>query len=668
MTTWRDVLQRARFPTEAIVLDFETYFDKDYSLSKMSTVEYVMDERFELTGLGYRILGEGSSICNFLMPEDVSGVLGTTDFDNLTVVVQNGKFDCLILREQFGITPKYVVDIKDLDKMWDARAKHSLKELAERWRAPSPKGDTMEFLGLHWKDMDEPQRASLLDYCLNDVMLEAWLFKKLMPIVVSRPEVELPIANHTLQMFLVPGFEIDTDLGDRIVAGMRAEMQSPLDKLAEMGLTITDPYRKFKNPDPKPRSITREDIGSDKSFIALVEGVGGSVPMKCGKNKMIPALAKDDEGNRELLAHPDPRVRALAEARQAIQSWPLHYAKVESILAQARCRGGRIGTPLGYHNAHTGRWGGAESINLQNLGGRGRGGKGTHPLIQQVRNMLRAPKGYLLGVNDYSKVEAVGLSWQAGQNDLTEAFRTGADCYSDLATELFGFPVRKPKEFDPKPVAARLEICRGFGKDAILGCGYGMGAAKFYERCYANEALRPKFDDGTFDALFIEHVISTYRTKYKKIPDYWNLLEKSWRWATKYHEEVVLQRQNLTFTWEDEATFIRLPSGRTLRYPHSAVSKDNRLRYHWGDLWGGSLTENVIQALCRDLIAEAILRLVDNGFWVILTVHDEIVCLLEEVTAEARLKEMGEIMCELPAWATGFPLSVEGYLSEFYKK
>ncbi len=669
--TWRTVLAEAGFPTEAVVLDFETYFDKDYTLSKMSTVEYVMDERFELTGLGVTDL-HGKP--HFLEPVEVAHFLSRMqaeygdDLSGMTVVVQRGKFDCLILREKFGITPKFVVDIIDLDKMWDARAKHDLKTLAEKWGAPSPKGDTMEFKGLHWRDMDDQKRERLREYTINDAEIEDWLFRKLMPIVVSRPAVELPVANHTLQMYLEPAFKIDMDLGMRIVDGMKTEMQAPIDGLSNMGITITDPYRKFKNPNPVPRPIVAGDISKDSSFTSLVEACGGSVPMKQGKNKMIPALARDDEGTRGLLAHSDPRVRALAEARQAVQSWPLHLAKVESILNQARARGGMIGTPLGYHNAHTARWGGAEGINLQNLGGRGRGGKGTHKLIQQVRNMLCAPPGYLLGINDYSKVEAVGLAWQAGQDDLTEAFRTGADAYSDLATELFGFPVRKPKKFDPKPVAARLEVCRGFGKDAILGCGYGMGSATFYDRCYSNEDLRPKFDDGTFDAIFIERVIQTYRTKYGKIPAYWNLLEKSWRWATKYHEKVVLQEQNLEFLWEDDATFIRLPSGRTLRYPHANVSGGNRLSYHWGSLWGGTLTENVIQALCRDLIAEAILCLIEHGFRVILTVHDEIVCLLEEKDAETRLKEMGEIMCELPPWASGFPLSVEGCLSECYKK
>lgn len=695
--TWRDVLAEAGFPTEAVVLDFETYFDKDYSLSKLSTVEYVMDERFELTGLGVTDLyGQP----HFLEPVEVAHFLSRMqaeygdDLSGMTVVVQRGKFDCLILREKFGITPKYVVDIIDLDKMWDARASHKLKDLVERWHAPSPKGDTTEFLGLHWRDMNDQKRARLCEYTINDVEIEAWLFETMMPVVVSRPAVELPVANHTLQMYLEPSFEIDLDLGERIVAGMKVEMQDPIDRLNKMGMMYAEPAKGAANMPgtptwarrleewvlsggegdlpllcKPPRPIVAGDISKDSSFTHLVEAAGGVVPMKQGKNKMIPALAKDDEGIRELLAHSDARVRALAQARQAVQSWPLHLAKVENILAQARRRNGLIGTPLGYHNAHTGRWGGTEGINLQNLGGSGRGGKGTHLLIRQVRNMLRAPKGYLLGINDYSKVECVGVAWQARQDDLLEAFRTGADVYSELATELFGFPVRKPGKLDPKPIHDRLDVCRGFGKDAILGCGYKMWANTFYERCYANDALRPKFDDGTFDMAFIEKVIKTYRAKFPKIADYWDQLEKSWRWVTKYPRDcVTLDQCGLEFFHEGGATFIRLPSGRLQRYADAAVNKTGKLSYRWGSLWAGTLTENVVSGLCRDFIAESILRLIANGFRVVLTVHDEIVCLLAEKDAEARLKEMGEIMCQLPAWATDFPLSVEGCLSEMYKK
>jgi hypothetical protein len=951
----------------ALVLDFETYWSKNYTLKKLSMVEFITDDRFELTGLSCCDVESG--LLNFLEPCEAGPYLRTMEphLDNYTIVAQNANFDCLILREHFGIMPKYIVDTQDLDKMWDARSKHNLKVMAEKWGAPAAKGDTVQSLGLHWNDMTEEQRSAWAEYAKTDAEIEAWLFKKMLPIVVSRPEIELPVANMTHQMYLNPTFQIDVELGQKIIDGMRAEMLAPIDRLRRRGV--------------KPaagKKTLEESIGGSISFVTmLMEALpdGESVPLKAGeptKNMipltgvgMIPALAKDDQGMHELLQHSKMSVRRLAEAKQSLQSWPLHISKVDSIMKQAACCDGFIGTPLGYHNAHTGRWGGIEGINLQNLGGAGRGGKGTHPLIKEVRHMLVAPKGYVLGIQDYSKVEAVGVAWQAGQRDLLEGFRTGSDVYSDLATDLFGHEVRKSKEDDAPDVALQMDIERGFGKDAILGClarntpiltsngwkpiqsvsaedklwdgcewvghngivyrgkkaciqvsgawltpehevltsdgwttaaelsthshmserpmvplrlqrlvadpvgelspsnvvapvvefllrqetiwsqenlhavmsvlkrhpgklrvmtlksksriahdcltefvqslagvsedrtnimvnevsecgpvgsqieslflstwhhyldgmtrnlrsiesamigdmsrviydsppgrsrcvtpeltmsvaseqklcvngvathsnaekeindtvasivpvmlhtydimlagprrrfqassmivsncGYGMGASTFYDRCYANELLKPRFDDGTFDVRFIEQVIQTYRHKYSRIPAYWKRLENEWRWVTKYPFETRrIPECGLEFFNKDGATFIRLPSGRTLRYPNAQANRSSgELRYHWGHLWGGVLTENVISALCRDFIAESLLRLQDNGFWCVLTVHDEIVAFLPEKNAESRLKEMGELMEIVPSWAKGFPLQVEGKISERYCK
>jgi len=966
MQDWQQVLHSAGFPTKALVLDFETFWDKDYTLSKMSTIEYVTDKRFAFTGLACHSLQTDGTWFEEPMDGDNKRLLrpvGRTlrklygdDLENVTVVCQNANFDCLILCHHFGITPKYIVDTIDLDKMWDARARHHLADMAKRWKAPAQKGDTVQSKGLHWDDMTRTQRLLWAEYAKNDADIEAWLFKKMLPIVVSRPEIELPIANLTHQMFLKPTFRIDMELGQQILDGMEAERNNAVKRLNVRGLRVT-----------------AEKISGDKSFVALLKEnlpEGQSVPMKQGKNKMIPALAKDDEGMHWLLHHENKTVRLLAKARQAIQSWPLHIKKVRNIMQQAKCQDGRIGTPLGYHGAHTGRWSGCEcvtedhevlsengwvsiqnwnetdriaqwndgritfvraiknthaysgtllhlcgaslslkctpehrilrwsskgnwgeclavdrpsgyvpcngrlqrdkptftedqtrlivatqadgwfqhtsagtpylqfrfkkdrkikrfesllkrlkieyttqcyyergtnfnlgtkipiwlspkikkqfpdglnliaffdelpywdgshtknnrfvwttaskkladqvqilaitsglglcvklteyivgdrnkhyrlnfserdklsmsrcdnwsretfsgnvycptvpsgawivrhngcvsvtgnSINLQNLGGAGRGGQGTHKLIQQVRNMFLPPKGYVLGIQDYSKVEAVGVAWQAGQSDLLRGFATGVDVYSDLASQLFGKKVHKPTGEESDEEAKELVIMRGFGKDAILGAGYGMGAAKFYGRCYTNPELRPKFDDGTFDVLFVEKVIKTYRTKYSRIPAYWKKLENAWRFATKYPgEHRMLKECGLEFWNQSGATFIRLPSGRILRYPHAQVDRSNgNLRYHWGHLWGGALTENVVQAFCRDFIAESLLRLQEHGFWCVLTVHDEIVTFLQEHNAEDRLKEMGELMTIVPPWAKGFPLEAEGKLAERYCK
>lgn len=684
MQPWQEVLQAAGFPTTAIVLDFETYYDADYSLKKMSTVECVMDKRFEITGLGMQLLPNGD--ISFSAPNEIissKGLLTTPAkqvWDGLTVVGQNLKFDALILREKFGITPKYTVDLIDLDRQWDAQAKHSLEAMAKRWGAPKSKGDTNQFKGFHWKEMGLVLTHQLKEYCKNDIEIESFLFQKLLPLVTCRPEIELPLMNQTLQLFLNPQIEIDFERGEELKKKMRLEALKPRLELRKHGI-----------------KSSRKWISGNKKFTALLQDVlpeNETIPMKQGKNKPILAFAKDDEGLKQLLVHPKEEVRLLTEARIAIKSWPLHISRVDKLMNQAKARGGKIGAPLKYCSAHTWRWGGTESINLQNLGGRGRTGAGTHPLIQAMRGMLIASDDYIFGINDLKQIQARILPWLAGQNNLIQGFANGDDIYSEFATELFQFPVREAKKTDPGPVAKLLTIRRGFGKDAILGCGFGMGANKFYERCMANNDLRPMFDSGEYDWNFIKRLINTYRSRYAKIPAFWKKVEKAWRFVTKYpgqKSEYFIEKEDLSymgfplfykttlepylkFNHQDEATYIQLPSGRYLRYPGAKVKRgggydDGDLSYQYSKyLWGGFLTENIVQAVEVDIFGEALLRLEAAGFNIVLHGHDEIICLFKESEAEEKLKEMAEIMVIVPEWAQGLPIAVEGELTKRYKK
>jgi len=658
VTDWQTTLQQAGYPTCALVLDFECFFDTDYSLSRMSTVEYVCDSRFAVTGLAVRDVEQDQS--HFIEPDNVQDYLHTlqeslgTNLQDCTIIGQNLKFDALVLREHFGIMPRFTIDTIDLDRIWDARASHKLKDMAARWAAPSPKGDTTQFKGKDWAVMSLQMRDDLAKYAKNDTDIECWLFKKLLPLVVNGCPEELAIATHTLQLYLEPYIEIDAGFGTKLKALMRCEPLHVIEKLYNMGI-----------------EAGHDDISGNISFAALLKGYlpdDEEVPTKQGKKGRILALAKDDEGMKYLLQHKDPKVRALVEARAAIKSWPLHIKRVDNILRQAAVRKNKIGAPLSYYSAHTGRWGGTEGINLQNLGGRGRAGKGTHPLIASVRQMLTAPKFHTFGIADFAQIEARVLAWFAGQDDLLTGFANGEDVYSTFATTLFRSPVRKPRDTDPTPVAKLLKVRRGFGKDGILGAGFGMGANKFFERCLANNDLRPAFDDGTFDWDFINTLIKTYRKQYKLIPAFWYKVEKAWRFVTRYKHETS-EVNGLQFYHSDGATFVRLPSGRCLRYPCAAVNKtDSGLRYRWGKLWGGALTENIVQATARDLLRDAMLRLIEEGIHIVLHVHDEVVCLFLENEAEERLKQVEQLMVVVPEWASGLPVDVECELTPVYKK
>lgn len=282
---------------------------------------------------------------------------------------------------------------------------------------------------------------------------------------------------------------------------------------------------------------------------------------------------------------------------------------------------------------------------------------------------------------DSAQIEARVLAWLAGQEDLIDGFRNGEDTYSVFATRLFGCEVRKPIEGDSNSDRRILEIRRGFGKDAILGCGYGMGAKTFFERCRQNPDLRPLFDSGEYTFKFIEDLIKTYRTTYTKVPELWSVLEKCFKWVIKYPHEFVYyphikgwmeDRHLLTF-WNDKKGTIclQLSSGRVLYYRHARIKQEQRgskIMWHWGHLWGGSIVENVVQAIARDLLGYWILEYEKAHLPVVLTSHDEIVSLVAKERAEDCLQKAIEIMRGGPDWAEGLPLDAEGEISERYKK
>lgn len=231
------------------------------------------------------------------------------------------------------------------------------------------------------------------------------------------------------------------------------------------------------------------------------------------------------------------------------------------------------------------------------------------------------------------------------------------------------------------------------GNLIVSNCGYGMGASKFYDRCYANSDLKPLFDSGVYNAAFIEQLIKHYRHKYTKITKHWQDVEKAFRWVIKYpsqHQWLIFNGKEFEWTTDittgdyagtnkcilhfynvNNTVYIQLPSSRCLRYPHSRITGDGKISWKWGKLWGGSIVENIVQAASRDIMAEAILKIESAKIPIVLHLHDEIVgCVPKEFPNDAgqSLQFMIDTMCNNPPWAIGLPINAEGELSEKYKK
>lgn len=665
MENYEAQLEAAKFPPyDVFMLDFENYFDADYTLMKMSTIEYIVDPRFKFTGVGWATAPNFQACFSHSVEAAIHNlqVRYGDNFERATVLVANARYDITVLQEKFGIVPPYVVDIQDLARHYDSRMSHSVADLAKLFKA-GEKGDTNQFKGLHPVDMTFEQWAALEEYCKLDVKIQCKLFKLLME-KLTWPEMELPIARHTLGLYLDPRFNFDFTLAEDTLGKMEELLQEIIE----------------------PTGFDKKLLGSKIVFpeqlqLALDDyGKGEKVPMKMGKNEMIPALAKDDVGFQELQAHPYNVVSEMCAARVAVKSWPTHIKRIKSMTAQAMASFGQLRVPLAYYGCHTGRPSGGEKINLLNLGGKGRKGMGTHKLIAFVRKMLICPEGYSLVISDSAQIEARLLSWLVEQDDLTAGFARNEDIYSEFATGLFSMPVRKPKPDDTDDLRHDMDMMRGFGKDAILGCGYGMGAKRFYENCLANPDLRPLFDDGTYTYVFIERLIKTYRKKYSKIPEMWEKLNGMFKYVIKFPGEIAYYSHGVqgVFTpvdkpllkvWCDNGTLhVKLPSGRVLYYRHSSVGIDGNVRWHHGHLWGGSIIENIIQSIARDLLMIWIVECEKEEIPVVMHCYDEIVGMVPDDEAEECLDIMDQIMCEAPDWAAGMPLACEGKISKFYTK
>lgn len=682
---WVPVLRSVGYPTDVLVLDFETYFDEEYTLKDTATIEFVMDKRFEAVSLADTQMNAAYPFADYEAATHFSytesGVLARLkylqtlygeNFERATVVIANTKFDATVLAKRYGIYCPYVVDVIGIARTLNSRQRHGIHTLTEQ-HGLIAKGDTTQFKGATFRTrfrkpkgrgnkapvqvpkITDELLAKLREYNVNDNLREWELFTILLP-MLSNPAVELRLMKHTLDLYLKPTMRCDFEHGEKLASAMQAR----LDRLI-------------------PEGMTPEDISGNISFEnALVTALeaAGDRPQQYYKvckptknnNGMMLAIAKDDPERELLEKHPDERVRKLMAARGGIKSWPNHIARVRSIMAVARACDGMMPVPLRYWGAHTGRWSGDDGLNFQNLSKQG------DPLLVAMRGLIVADEGSVLVIVDEAQIEARVLPWLAGQDDLVEAFRRNADPYIALASKMFGFKVRKPKRKGAfiEAVEDRMEKARNFGKIGVLGCGYGMGAGRAVD--YAATQFKVVMDESTAKKL-----VDLYRAENPKVTAFWNDIEKAFIYTAKYRKPCELPRGLRFSPYQECGVAITLPNGRDLRYASVRIVADsdynregirvfNDLTKDWDHVWGGHLTENVVQAISRDVLAEAMLRLEDQGYHTALHIHDELVIPVPEADGPAALKVACSILAETPAWAPGLPLGAEGVLSKAYGK
>jgi DNA polymerase len=592
---------------DLITIDFETYYDKKFSLSKMTTEAYIRDPRFEVIGVAVKV-NNGPTEWASGTHGQIRGYLKEFNWRDAIVVAHNTMFDGAILSWLFGIRPRVWADTLCIGRaIHGVEAGGSLKAMAERYKIGVKGTEVLDALGKRRDDFTPDELSKYGDYCVNDVELTYNLFG-----LMSKrfPKQELKIIDLTLRMFIEP--RLDLDLG--LLEGHLEDIKDIKDKLLEDSGT------------------DRKKLMSNPKFADLLRSFDVIPPTKISPTtgKETYAFAKSDEKFKALNEHEDFRVQAIVAARLGLKS-TLEETRTQRFIDIAKR--GLLPVPVKYYAAHTGRWGGADKINLQNLPSRGPNGK-------KLKRSIVAPDGYMLVDCDSSQIEARVLSWLAGQDDLTEAFRVGDDVYKKEED------VTKDQRF--------------VGKTTILGAGYGMGAVRF----------KDQLQSFGFDIELDEarRIINIYRNENSDISGLWNsasdmLFYMEQGTSTDFGKEGVISVQ-------DKA--LKLPSGLLMRYDDlKGETVEGRTEYTYKTrrgrtrIYGGKVVENVCQAVARCIIGEQMLK-INRHYHVVLTVHDSVVCCVPEDEVGEAQRYIEECMRWLPDWAEGLPIDCESGVAKSY--
>lgn len=599
-----------------LTVDFETYYSQQYSLSKVTTEEYVRDSRFEAIGVAVKV-DDGETQWFSGTAKQTKAWLNQFDWGNSIAIAHNAMFDMAIMNWRFDIRPKRIVDTLSMLRAIDGPdAGNSLAKAAERYGLGVKGTEVINALGKRRLDFTPEELSAYGDYCINDTELT---YKLAMKLLEGFPKEELQLIDLTMRMFTEPVLCLDETALKKHLEDVKAHKEALMAKM----------------------NYDKAELMSNPKLAELLEFHGVVPPKKISPTtgKETFAFAKNDEAFKALLEHENDQVQAIVAARLGVKS-TLEETRTERFIGISER--GLLPVPLRYYAAHTGRFGGDDKVNLQNL-----------PRKSPLKKAIKAPPGYVVIDCDSSQIEARTLAWLAGQWDLVEAFEKGEDVYKIMASSIYGVDIE-----------AVTDAQRFVGKTTILGAGYGMGPVKFQAQLK------------TFGVELSEdeckRIIAVYRETYPHIP-------KLWRDTGDALESLVVD--NLTSIGEGMklavAGGIVLPNLLRLRYPNLRFEpKDNgKLEMVYDTkkgraviptrIYGGKAVENICQALARIVIANQML-MIARRYKVAMTVHDSVVVVAPEAEAVEARAFIEQCMRIRPKWAAALPLNCESKMGASY--
>lgn len=601
-----------------LVCDYETFFTSDYSLSNMTTREYILDERFEIIGASLSFNYEKAKWYD--LPE-LEEKFRELDWSRVHFVAHNCMFDGAITQWRMGYRPRMWYDTMGMAQaiLAPTAGGAALKKVAKFVGRQKDSAALMNMRGVRAGDIDKQSAewARYVAYANEDSNTCAALFGMLK---IMMPKKELLIIDTLLRMYFDNRLMIDGSVIEVALQKIREESEAAL-----RAAGVAD----------------KKVLRSRDSFASLLRSHGVTPPTKVSPTtgETTYAFAKNDLEFTKLLEHDNPAVVALVEAKLNASS-SIEETRAARFQRLANIGGGVLNVPLRYSAAHTHRFGGSDKLNLQNL-----------PRNSPLRDAIVTPEGHSLVVVDSSQIEARMLAWLAGCTVLTQAFARGDDVYSAFASTVYGYTVNKKDNPEERFV----------GKTGILGLGFGTGWKKLQW-----SLLTSPFYDGEASEEFAKKLVDTYRGTYTEIPQFWKRMDYALQCMANGH---AYEYGPIQF----ERCRLRLPSGLYIQYPELHYEEGTdwhdsgyvywSARYNgWKKIYGAALTENIVQALARIVITDTMLmmRATNPEYFCALQVHDELGYLVPDGMAERCYHDMMKYMTTPPSWAPGLPLAAEG--------
>lgn len=706
-----------------LVIDYESFYcsKSGYTLSKITSEEYVRDKRFEVIGFSVAPLGQKpvwySGDYAYLR-----GVLAQIDWPNTFLIAHNGSgFDSLITTEHFGFHPPYfgctlqlarclsggkTADGKNISNALGALAKMYQKEIEQLLGRSLFKGDeVVRADGKRRLDFTPAELAAYGRYCNDDTELAGALWRVLAP---QFPKSELFLASTVTKMWAEPRLVLDGPLLEAMGIELAERKAALLGQVADMlgvGTTMDQAERMFH---------TQKLLRSDAKFAELLQQYDVDIPMKRspkkrdaeGKAMEVYAFAKTDEGMTNLLEYDECEDELFNEAVQALAAARLGTKSTQAESRVQRLHGisqrGPLTVPLEYGKTLTDRLAGGGKLNLQNLNQTKPVTKRTPngslimtpagwsrlfkraPDMSQImdaeqrvwptpdchvvglRDTIMAPPGYKLVVADLSNIELRMCHYLCGETQTMEALSRGEDLYCNFASTFFSRPITKADKKE-----------RQHGKVAMLQLQFQSGADAFRRAARLMAGMR-------LTEMEAQATVDIYRATYKGIKQMWYTGQKAIP-ACASGGGFYLDPRGLCYV---EHNAIRRPNGMRLRYTNLRQEElvdfdglttlswvyDDRATRKMTKTYGGKFgVQGPTQALSRDVIVEhqnRIERALCSGGdpmeGVTLCVHDEIIACVREDRAEWALSMMLEAMHTSPSWCSDLPLAAEGGIGQRY--